>query len=205
MAKKQTPLSRLIWFILRRLYAWKGWQIDIAPAPPTAKYIIVGAPHTSNWDFVFFAGATRKIGIKPRFMGKHTLFKWPMTRFMFDMGGMPVDRSRPGGYVRQVIEAFEEADEMALVIAPEGSRTTDGTWRTGFYRIALGAGVPIVPAWVNNDTMLGGLGEPIVPSGDYAADLARIAAFYREKMPDCERFETLAESAKTAELKERKG
>jgi len=200
MEVDQTPTlsSRLIWFALRRLYDWKGWQLENAAHPPLRKFIILGAPHTSNWDFVFFAGATRKIGIRPRFVGKHTLFRWPMTRFMFDMGGMPVDRSRPGGYVQAVADAIAAADEMALVIAPEGSRTSTGEWRSGFYRIAMAAGVPIVPAWVNNDTMRGGLGEPIMPSGDYAADLARIADFYLSKMPDCERFAALAAQAEAS-------
>ena len=86
-------------------------------------------------------------------------------------------------------------DDLALVIAPEGSRTFKGTWKSGFYHIAMAAGVPIVPAWVNNATMIGGLGEPIMPTGDYAADLAKIAAFYREKRPDCDRFVALEKSA----------
>ena len=196
LVSKPTLLSRLIWFVLRRLYDWKGWQLEQQRAPPLRKYILLGAPHTSNWDFVFFAGATRKLGILPRFMGKHTLFAWPMTRFMYDMGGMPVDRSRPGGYVQAVVEAFAQAEDMALVIAPEGTRSSAGEWRTGFYRIAMGAGVPIVPAWVDHATKQGGLGEPIMPTGDYKADLAKIAEFYRSKMPGCARFGVLAEQAR---------
>lgn len=191
-----TLLSRLIWFVLRRLYDWKGWQLEERAPPPMRKYILLGAPHTSNWDFVFFAGAARKIGIRPRFVGKHSLFAWPMTRFMYDMGGMPVDRSQPGGYVQAVVEAFAKADDMALVIAPEGTRSSNGEWRTGFYRIAVGAGVPIVPAWVDHVTKQGGLGEPIMPSGDYLTDLAKIADFYRSKMPHCKRFEILQASAR---------
>ena len=87
------------------------------------------------------------------------------------------------------------ADELALVVAPEGSRTGDGTWRTGVWHIARAAGVPIVPAWVNHETMLGGIGPPIWPSDDLAADLAKFAAFYRSKRPDSPRFEKLAEQA----------
>lgn len=186
----RSSLSGAAFWFLRRLYGLKGWRLENT-ALPIKKFIIVGAPHTSNWDFVFFAGATRMLGIRPSFIGKHTLFKWPMTRFMYDMGGMPVDRAQPGGYVKSVVDAFAAADEMALVIAPEGSRTSNGEWRTGFYRIAVGARVPIVPAWVNHETLRGGLGEPIMPSGDYKTDLAKIAAFYRSKMPDCERFAVL--------------
>ena len=190
-----TILSRIVWRILSGLYRWKGWRLD-GTAPDIPKYIILGAPHTSNWDFVFFAGGVRRLGIAPNFIGKHTLFKWPMTRFMKDMGGIPVDRTRRGKYVEAVIEAIHRKDRMALVIAPEGSRTSDGRWRSGFWHIARGAGIPIVPAWVDNATMKGGIGEPVWTSDDFHADLARLAEFYRQHRPDCERFEMLVQQAK---------
>ena len=173
--------------ILLALYRWKGWKLE-GQRPQGDKFVILGAPHTSNWDFVFFLGATHELGIRPSFMGKKSLFKWPATQFMLDMGGIPVDRSKRANYVEQVADAFARAKDLARVIAPEGSRTFKGDWKSGFYHIAMAAGVPIVPAWVNNETMRGGLGDPIVPTGDYRADLARIIAFYREKRPDCDRF-----------------
>lgn len=182
-----------MWRLLLWLYRIKGWHIG-GHAPAERKYIIVGAPHTTNWDFVFFAGGVRELGIRPSFIGKHSLFRWPLRRFMFDMGGMPVDRSKPGGYVRSVIRALQEADEMALVIAPEGTRSSDGRWRSGFYHIALGAKVPIVPAWVDHARKVGGLGKPIMPTGDYQADMMQIVAFYRSVMPDSPRFKVLAAS-----------
>jgi len=194
--------SRMVQRILLGLYRWKGWKIE-GRRPDCEKFIILGAPHTSNWDFVFFLGAANQLGIKPSFMGKTSLFKWPMTNFMLDMGGVPVDRTKRGKYVDQVAAAFEASDELALVIAPEGSRTFKGAWRTGFYHIAMAAGVPIVPAWVNNKTMRGGMGEAMMPTGDYRADLAYLAAFYREKRPDCDRFVALEKSAQT--LEEMKG
>ena len=95
-----------------------------------------------------------------------------------------------------VIEAFAQAEDMALVIAPEGTRSNNGEWRSGFYRIAMGAGVPIVPAWVNHATKQGGVGDPIMPTGDYAADLAKLAAFYESKIPGYARFGVLAEQAR---------
>ncbi|QZH75956.1 MAG: 1-acyl-sn-glycerol-3-phosphate acyltransferase [Erythrobacter sp.] len=194
MTRTPSLLSRIVWRLLRGLYRWKGYRLE-GCAPHIPKFILIGAPHTTNWDFVFFAGAVKELGISPSFIGKHTLFKWPMTRFMLDMGGMPIDRSSPRGYVGTVIEAVKTADRIALVIAPEGSRNSDGRWRSGFYHIALGAGVPIVPAWVNQQTKRGGLGEPIWPSGDFHADLAKLAAFYRENYPECARFAVLAEQA----------
>ena len=194
--RQPSLLSRLVWGVLLALYRWKGWKLE-GKRPEAKKFIILGAPHTSNWDFVFFLGATNELGIRPSFMGKKSLFRWPATRFMLDMGGVPVDRSKRGNYVEQVTDAFRNAKDLALVIAPEGSRTFKGSWRSGFYHIAMAAGVPIVPAWVNNETMEGGIGEPLYPTGDYRADLARLAAFYREKRPDCERFIALEKSAQT--------
>lgn len=190
-----TLLSRLVRRLLVLVYRWRGWQLE-GGRPDCPKFIILGAPHTTNWDFVFFLGATHELGIRPSFMGKTSLFKWPMTRFMYDMGGIPVDRSKSGNYVDQVAQAFAQADDLALVIAPEGSRTFRGHWRTGFYHIAMAAGVPLVPAWVNHETMRGGLGEPLMPTGDYRADLAKIAAFYRNKLPDCARFVGLEDAVK---------
>lgn len=188
-------LSRLVRRLLIALYRWKGWRLE-GGHPGVAKCVLLGAPHTSNWDFVFFLGATNELGIRPSFMGKHTLFKWPATRFMQDMGGISVDRSKRGSnYVEQVARAFREADELALVIAPEGSRRSDGAWRSGFWHIARAAGVPIVPAWVDNATMRGGVGPAMMPSDDLAADLGKLAAFYRSKRPDCARFDRLAEAA----------
>ena len=120
-------------------------------------------------------------------MGKTSLFRWPLKRFMFDMGGVPVDRSARGNYVEAMAAAFAQAKaagrELALVIAPDGSRSSKPGWRSGFYHIALAAGVPIVPAWVDYARKTGGLGPALMPTGDYAADLARIAAFYRAMMP----------------------
>ncbi len=183
MQLRPTLLSRLVRSFILWLFRQRGWRLE-GTAPSSKRYVILGAPHTSNWDFVFFLGATHHFGIIPRFMGKKSLFRWPLTRFMFDMGGVPVDRTKRGNYAEAMIATFTSHDEFALVIAPEGTRSAVGKWRSGFWHIASGAGVPIVPAWVDNRTMRGGLGPEIMPSGDYEADMARIAAFYRSVMPD---------------------
>jgi 1-acyl-sn-glycerol-3-phosphate acyltransferase len=181
--RRPTLLSRLVKAFLLALYRWKGWTIE-GQAPAGKKCVILGAPHTSNWDFVFFLGTVTKLGLKPSFMGKLSLFRRPLTRFMYDMGGIPVDRrAKDQNYVEQVVAAFAKADKLALVIAPEGTRGPIKGWRSGFYHIALGAGVPIVPAWVDNETMKGGIGQEIMPCGDYEADLRKIAEFYYSVMP----------------------
>jgi 1-acyl-sn-glycerol-3-phosphate acyltransferase len=183
MDRKPTLLSRLVKGFLLALYRWKGYRLaEVGSAPK--RCVILGAPHTSNWDFVFFLGATHELGIKPSFMGKLSLFRAPLTRFMYDMGGIPIDRrAKDKNYVEQVVTVFAMGHDLALVVAPEGTRGPIKGWRSGFYHIALGAGVPVVPAWVDNATMKGGIGPAIMPSGDYAADLRKIAEFYYSVMP----------------------
>lgn len=198
--RRPTLLSRITKAVVLWLFRLKGWSVA-GEAPAARKFVITGAPHTTNWDFIFFIGTVNHLGLKPSFMGKVSLFKGPLKRFMHDMGGLPVDRSkRNNNYVEEAADHFERAEDLALVVAPEGTRGSDGTWRSGFYHIAMRAGVPIVPAWVNHATKKGGVGPAIMPTGDYAADLAKIAAFYRSVMPDCLRFQRLAASA--AALKE---
>ncbi len=93
MTRNPSLLSRLVWRILLGLYRWKGWRFEGA-APDVRKCVILGAPHTSNWDFIFVLGAAQRMGIPPGFIGKHTLFKWPMGGFMRDMGGISIERGR---------------------------------------------------------------------------------------------------------------
>ena len=157
--------------------------------------MLVGAPHTSNWDFAVFLGATDELGIKPSYLGKHSLFGWPLGRFMLDMGGIPVDRSKRANYVEQVVAEFDKRDELALVIAPEGTRHSDGRWKSGFYHIAMGAGVPIVPAWLDRRRRCAEIGPPIWPSGDYRADIREIAEWYRSAWPEQPHFREIDREA----------
>ncbi len=174
--------SRVVRSFILWLFRLRGWRLE-GGKPDAKRYVIIGAPHTSNWDFVFFLGTTHHFGISPRFMGKASLFRWPLRRFMFDMGGVPVDRSKRGNYADAMVAEFASHDEFALVIAPEGTRSHVGKWRSGFWHIANEAQVPLVLAWVDNKNMSGGLGPAIMPSGDFAADMERIAEFYRAVMP----------------------
>ncbi|MEB3416084.1 1-acyl-sn-glycerol-3-phosphate acyltransferase [Alteriqipengyuania sp. WL0013] len=188
-------LSRIVRWIIVRIFKAKGWRIVGNLPAHLDKYVIAGAPHSSNWDFVFFVGATAAEGVKPAFMGKHTLFKGIMRNFMFDMGGVPIDRSRRANVVEQVVEEYNRRSDLALVIAPEGTRNSNGEWRSGFYNIAVAAGVPIVPTWVNPQEHVLGFGEPIEPSGDYGADLMKIARFLRDARPDYDRYKVLEAQA----------
>ena len=188
-------LSRLTLGIILWLYRRQGWAIT-GHAPDSRKCVLLGFPHSTNWDFVFFLGAVHQLGITPSFMGKASLFQWPMTRFMHDMGGIPVDRSRKGDYVSAVAREFAVRDDLSLVMAPEGTRSGAEGWRSGFYHIAHQAGVPIVPAWVDHENKRGGIGPAIMPTGDYAADLAKIADFYRSVLPGNPRVDLIQKGTK---------
>ncbi|WP_084356205.1 lysophospholipid acyltransferase family protein [Novosphingobium lentum] len=175
-------LSRGVRRLLLAFYRARGWTAQGQP-PADRRCVIIAAPHTSNWDFVNFLGLTDALGIKAHFMGKQSLFRWPMGRFMRDMGGVPVDRAGRHNYVEAMIAEFGKRREFMLTIAPEGTRGAVRTWRTGFYHIAHGAGVPLVCGMMDYATRTGGLGPAIMPTGDYAADMARIAEFYRSVTP----------------------
>ena len=188
-------LSRIVFRLIFWTYRLRGWQIEGELPPGLKKMVLVGAPHTSNWDFPAFLGATRDIGIRPSYLGKHSLFRWPLKTFMVDMGGIAINRSKPGNYVEQVAAAFDSRDELALVIAPEGTRHSDGRWKSGFYHIAMAAGVPIVIAWIDRSRRRIGIGPAITPSGDYRADLGQIAQWYRSQWPEQQRFARIGRSA----------
>ena len=191
-----TLLSRIVNRIILFFYWLKGWKIEERFPEGIKKCVIAGAPHTSNWDFVFFAGATKAEKVQPNFMGKHTLFEGMMTNFMLDMGGIPIDRSKRTNTVEQMKAEFKRRTELALVIAAEGTRKTDGKWKSGFYNIAKAAGVPIVLAYADNDKRTIGFSPPMMPSGNYGEDLLKIAEWFRSKIPDYERYKVLEQQAK---------
>ena len=192
--RKRSILSRIVRRIILAIYRWRGWTLD-GHLPDIPKFVIAGAPHTSNWDFVFFTGATAAEGIEPAFMGKHTLFKGVMRNFMLDMGGIPIDRTQRANVVEQVADEFARRDRLALVIAAEGTRSSMGEWKAGFYNIARAANVPIVPAWVCNTRRIVGFGPAIIPSANYGETLLEIARFMRAKLPEFERFKVLERQA----------
>jgi 1-acyl-sn-glycerol-3-phosphate acyltransferase len=180
--RKPSLLSRLFRRALVGLYKRHGWSAHgVVPEP--RKFVLIAAPHTSNWDFVYFLGLTNELGIKPHFMAKTTLFRWPFTNFMLDMGGVPVDRASSKNYVEAMIDEFKRRKEFMLTIAPEGTRGSVKAWKTGFYHIALGAGVPLVVGMMDYGTKTGGLGPAIWPTGDYKADMGKLAEIYATVTP----------------------
>jgi 1-acyl-sn-glycerol-3-phosphate acyltransferase len=180
--RKPSLLSRIFRRALVGIYKRHGWRAHgVVPKP--RKFVLIAAPHTSNWDFVYFLGLTDELGIKPHFMAKTTLFRWPFNNFMLDMGGVPVDRSSNKNYVEAMIDEFKRRKEFMLTIAPEGTRGSVKAWKTGFYHIAMGAGVPLVVGMMDYGTKTGGLGPAIWPTGDYKADMGKLAEIYASVTP----------------------
>ena len=180
--RKVGLLSQLVRKALVTFYRLRGWKAVGTP-PPDGRCIIIAAPHTSNWDFINFIGLTEDLGLRPHFMAKDSLFRWPIGRFMRDMGGVAVVRSSSHNVVDAMVAEFARRGRFMLTIAPEGTRGKVGQWRTGFYHIALKANVPMVVGLMDYGTKTGGLGPAIWPSGDYAADMRKIFEVYRTVTP----------------------
>lgn len=154
-----------------------GWRFE-GEVPALPKYIIVGAPHTSNWDFILFLGAISHWNIRPRYLGKHTLFDGVFGGLFRKWGGIAVDRTRPGGIVAQVAAEFDRNEEIALVVAPEGTRKPAPAWKSGFIKIADATGAPIVPAGIDAPEKLVTLGRAIEFTGDIPALMDELRAFF---------------------------
>ncbi len=179
------------WFA-RNLLRLAGWRMA-GSLPDLPKMVIIAAPHTSNWDFLVGVGAMYAAGFQVSFLGKDTLFRPPLGWLMRWLGGRPVDRSSPHGVVTQTIEQIRAADRFILALAPEGTRKRVSEWRTGFWRVAQEAQLPIVLGYFDYSAREVGFG-PVLWPGQLDQDLAAIQAFYRTKGPKRpERFATLAE------------
>lgn len=180
--RKPSLLSRAVRALLMGFYRRQGWTA-FGEVPQPRRFIIIAAPHTSNWDFLYYIGLTQSLGFTPHFMAKSALFRWPLRGFMLDMGGIAVDRKKGGNYVQAMIDEFARRKEFMLTIAPEGTRGSVHKWKTGFYHIALAAKVPMVVGMVDYARKTGGLGPLIWPTGDYEADMAKVAKIYASVTP----------------------
>jgi 1-acyl-sn-glycerol-3-phosphate acyltransferase len=166
-------LRKLARFILRLC----GWRLEGAP-PDVPRYVVIAAPHTSNWDFPWMILMAWASGMDVRWLGKHTLFRGPMNPIMRALGGVPVRRSQKEDRVAATARAFAETPRMVLLIPPEGTRGYTDHWRSGFYHIARTAGVPLVPTALDYVTRCGEIGASFLPIGDVTADMDRLRAFY---------------------------
>lgn len=156
-----------------------GWRIE-GEFPNLPKMVMIGAPHTSNWDFVvgIAAGVSLRLGFT--WVGKHQLFRGPFDRVFRWLGGLPVDRRSPHGVVGQLVDEFNRRSRFLLGMAPEGTRSAVTKWRTGFYYIADGASVPILPVVIDRDRKVIQLLPIVTTSGDLEADVERIRKLYAD-------------------------
>ncbi|QDG53479.1 acyltransferase [Persicimonas caeni] len=168
--------------LLAKAYlAATGWTVRNDVPDDVDKFVIIAAPHTSNWDFPVTLAVAKTIDMKFYWVGKHTLFRWPFGGLMRRLGGIPIDRRSSQGFVEQIAEAFDDADAMALGIAPEGTRSKRDHWKSGFYHIAREAGVPIVLGFLDWGRKEGGLGPMVDASQSKKEVMDQIRAFYADK------------------------
>jgi 1-acyl-sn-glycerol-3-phosphate acyltransferase len=155
-----------------------GWHIE-GTLPDLPKFVLIGAPHTSNWDFVLFLGVIFSLQANVRFMGKAELFRFPIGWFFRFCGGVPVDRKKSTGLVEQMVKASNELEKFILTIAPEGTRHHVPEWKRGFYHIAKSAGIPIVMAVVDGKHKTVRIGYVFHPTENIEADIKYIQGFFK--------------------------
>ncbi|MCX7157356.1 MAG: lysophospholipid acyltransferase family protein [Rhodocyclales bacterium] len=160
-------------FILKRL----GWKLIDLPQRP-AKAVVIAYPHTSNWDFPITLLALAALPYGAQWVGKDTMFRGPLGPVMRSLGGIEVNRRQHTGFVERIADEFRRRENFHLIIATEGTRSRQAGWKSGFYRIALAAGVPVIMSVVDYGKREVGLLSSLMLSGDEDADMARIAACY---------------------------
>lgn len=166
--------------VARVFWALSRWKLATEPAPgrPT---VLIGAPHTSNWDFILMLGISWRLGLEMRWLGKTSLFTGWRGPIMRALGGIPVDRDDPGRVVTDVVARVQSGEVFGLVVTPDGTRSGHTHWKSGFYRIAREAEIPVTLGFVDRTTMTTGLGPTIELTGEVAKDMDRIRSFYADK------------------------
>ncbi len=170
------PFSRFVGRVLMRLM---GWRISGA-FPDLEKFVAIGAPHSSNFDFFIAMGTILSTGVRIHILGKHTLFKGPLAPIMRWCDILPVDRRSAHGVVGESVAAFKAAERLVIGIAPEGTRNPKpgAGWKTGFWHIARQAGVQIIPVSLDYTTRTVRIGDPVTPTDSMEADFSLLSAFY---------------------------
>ncbi len=169
-----TPLLRGVAFLWVKI---SGWRLQ-GELPPVHRFVLIAAPHTSNWDLPVMLCAALLFRMKLYWMGKDAIFRPPFAGIVRWLGGIPIDRSAANNLVAQSVALYRDRESLVLVVPPEGTRQKVRHWKTGFYYIALGAQVPIVMGFLDYKHKLAGFGPTVVPTGDIEADMQAIRAFY---------------------------
>ena len=173
-----TPVINVLMHWLARSMLWlTGWRI-VGGVPAAPKYVLIAAPHTSNWDFPVALMVCFALRLRVYWMGKASLFPPLLGAVMRWLGGIPVNRARSGNLVQATVDAYNSNQRLIVIVPPEGTRSKVTQWKTGFYYIALGAGVPIALGYLDFRRKEAGLSRMFEPTGDIAADMVEIQAFY---------------------------
>jgi 1-acyl-sn-glycerol-3-phosphate acyltransferase len=169
--------------MITKLFAWwfrlKGWKVVGTIPPGVTKAVVVAAPHTSNWDFVYALATFRILNLEVNYLAKKELFKFPLKYLLEGTGGIPVIRSRSLNQVDAMIRMFREKEHLYLLAAAEGTRKKVTKWKSGFYHVALGAGVPVLLGYLDYKNKLAGFGPVIRLTGTKERDMSEIREFYR--------------------------
>ncbi|NDK39732.1 acyltransferase [Pseudoxanthomonas gei] len=155
-----------------------GWRV-VGPIPDLAKAVLIVAPHSSNWDGIWGMAAKIALGLQVRVLGKAQLFWWPLGPLLRRLGAIPVNRSSPKGTVEQAVAIIEKFDRIWFTLTPEGTRKRVEHWKTGFWKIARAADVPIVMAYFHYPEKTIGIGQVFLTSDSLEHDMARIREWYR--------------------------
>ena len=172
-----TPLLRFLAILILRLIGWTS----IGSKVSVPKYVLIGAPHTSNWDFPLMLLVVLELRLQLFWMGKHTLFPFPFSGIMKWLGGIPINRTKSHNVVSDIVGQFKSNDNFVVLVPPEGTRRKVSEWKTGFYHIANNAGVPILMGYVNAEKKEAGFANFFYPTGDLESDMKEIRSFYAQK------------------------
>jgi 1-acyl-sn-glycerol-3-phosphate acyltransferase len=168
---------------MRKIFVWffhlKGWKMDLHLPVGYEKCVVIAAPHTSNWDFLFSLAVFFKLQIPVRFLGKKELFRWPIKSLLENLGGMAVQRQKNNRLVDDMIQFFKDNETLMLMIPAEGTRSLTKKWKTGFYHVALGANVPVLLGYLDYEKKQAGFGPLLYMTGDPSVDANAIKDFYR--------------------------
>lgn len=172
-----TQIMRAVSFLALKVTGWR----TVGEPPQLDKYVLIAAPHTSNWDFLVMLPVVLKYKLDVHWIGKHTLFPFPIAWFVRWLGGIPINRTAVGNTVEQAADAFRRSEKLVLLIAPEGTRGKVDRWKAGFYHIATRVELPIQLAFLDTKSKTVGFGPLVHTTGDYDVDLATIRDFYSDK------------------------
>ena len=172
------PIRRFLARVFLKITGWKPEGVR----PEPKRFVLIAAPHTTNWDFPYLIAYAWLFEVEISWMGKVSLFRWPFGSFMRALGGVPVKRHKRENLVSAMARSFDDYDELGLVVPAEGTRGYVEYWKSGFYHIATTAQVPIVMSYLDYSKKIGGFGPAFEPSGDIRKDMDTIRAFYTGRL-----------------------